>query len=388
MSFGHDFICTRIPNNDPFAVLASGPTPLETVRRAAASVDWNTTAMSLGFIAAGALVGWLAAILLLRGLARWAKNTDTLVDDAIARHMRRPVKYLLPGIVVEVLLPVVALPPAFRDVLTHALLVLVLIGAGWSIFKIVRVIEDVLVARYQIETEDNLKARTVQTQVRVFRNIAGFVVVVVTLAFVLLTFEKVRQVGAGLLASAGIAGIVLGFAAQRGIATVLAGIQIAISQPIRVDDVVIIEGEWGKIEEINLTYVVVKIWDLRRLVVPVTYFLDKPFQNWTRVSADILGTVELHLDYSVPVDAVRQEFKRLVDASPLWDGKVCGVQVTDSTETTMTLRSLMSAKNASDAWDLRCHVREKLIEFLQKNYPGCLPRVRAEVTRCPEDRRT
>ena len=191
-----------------------------------------------------------------------------------------------------------------------------------------------------------------------------------------------------MLASAGIAGIVLGFAAQRGIATVLAGIQIAISQPIRVDDVVIIEGEWGKIEEINLTYVVVKIWDLRRLVVPVTYFLDKPFQNWTRVSADILGTVELHLDYSVPVDAVRQEFKRLVDASPLWDGKVCGVQVTGSTETTMTLRPLMSAKNASDAWDLRCHVREKLIEFLQKNYPGCLPRVRAEVTKCPEDRRT
>jgi len=306
----------------------------------------------------------------------------------VARHMRRPVKYLLPGIAVEILLPAVALPPAVREALAHALLVVVLMGAGWSVFKGVRVVEDVLVARYRIETEDNLVARTVQTQVRVFRNIAGFVVIVVTLAFVLLTFEKVRQVGAGLLASAGIAGIVLGFAAQRGIATVLAGIQIAISQPIRVDDVVIIEGEWGKIEEINLTYVVVKIWDLRRLVVPVTYFLEKPFQNWTRVSADILGTIELHLDYSVPVEAVRQEFQRLLEASPLWDGKVSGVQVTDSTQTTMTLRPLMSAKNASDAWDLRCHVREKLIEFLQTHYPASLPRVRAEVVTRSEDRRT
>ncbi len=200
-----------------------------------------------------------------------------------------------------------------------------------------------------------------------------------TVAFVLMTFERVRQLGAGLLASAGVAGIVLGFAAQKSLATILAGIQIALTQPIRVEDVVIVEGEWGTIEEITLTYVVVRIWDMRRLIVPIHYFIEKPFQNWTRVSADILGTVNLYLDYSVPVEALREEFKRILDASDYWDGETWGVQVTDSTDKTMTVRPLMSAKNSGDAWNLRCEVREKLIAFVRENYPDALPRIRAEV---------
>jgi small-conductance mechanosensitive channel len=194
-----------------------------------------------------------------------------------------------------------------------------------------------------------------------------------------MTFERVRQLGAGLLASAGVAGIVLGFAAQKSLATILAGIQIALTQPIRVEDVVIVEGEWGTIEEITLTYVVVRIWDMRRLIVPIHYFIEKPFQNWTRVSADILGTVNLYLDYSVPVEALREEFKRILDASDYWDGETWGVQVTDSTDKTMTVRPLMSAKNSGDAWNLRCEVREKLIAFVRENYPDALPRIRAEV---------
>jgi small-conductance mechanosensitive channel len=349
------------------------------------SIPIRETVYSLAILGAGLLVGWFAATLSLRALARWAKRTDNILDDAVVRHLRVPLQRLAPVVATMLLLPLLRLPQQFKDVAQHALLVLVVVATGWTAFRAVRVIEELVVHRHSIDTADNLSARALQTQVGAFRNIAGFVIVVVTLAFVLLTFERVRQLGAGLLASAGIAGIVLGFAAQRGIATVLAGIQIAISQPIRVDDVVIIEGEWGRIEEINLTYVVVRIWDLRRLIVPVTHFLDKPFQNWTRVSADILGTVELHVDFSVPVDEVRAEFKRLLDESKLWDGKVWGLQVTDSSETTMTLRPLMGARNASDAWDLRCHVREKLIEYLRTRYPGALPKVRAEVQRSPDE---
>ena len=181
-----------------------------------------------------------------------------------------------------------------------------------------------------------------------------------------------------------VAGIMIGFAAQRSIATLIAGVQIAFTQPFRVDDVVIVEGEWGRIEEIALTYVVVRIWDQRRLIVPISYFIEKPFQNWTRTSADILGTVELCVDYTLPVDAVREELRRILDSTPLWDGEVQNVQVTRAGERSITLRALVGARNAGDAWTLRCMVREKLIQFLATHYPHALPRARAELTGAPE----
>jgi small-conductance mechanosensitive channel len=200
---------------------------------------------------------------------------------------------------------------------------------------------------------------------------------VFTLASMLMVFDSVRQFGASILASAGIAGIIVGFAAQRSIATLLAGFQIALTQPIRLDDVVIVENEWGRIEEITLTYVVVRVWDLRRLVVPITYFIEQPFQNWTRSSADILGTVFLYVDYGVPLDAIRVEFARILQASRYWDRKVSVLQVTDAKEHTLELRALASAADASLAWDLRCEIREKLIMFIQHTYPESLPRFRA-----------
>ena len=192
-------------------------------------------------------------------------------------------------------------------------------------------------------------------------------------------FESFRQLGAGLLASAGVLGIIVGFAAQKTLGNLLAGVQIAITQPIRVDDVVVVEGEWGRIEEITLTYVVVRIWDLRRLVLPISYFIEKPFQNWTRTSASILGTVFLHLDYTVPVGAVREELERLVQQSTYWDGEVVRLHVTNTTERTMELRALVSAANSSDAFELRCELREQLVAFLQAHHPGSLPRLRATV---------
>jgi small-conductance mechanosensitive channel len=197
----------------------------------------------------------------------------------------------------------------------------------------------------------------------------------------LMTFDRVRQLGTTILASAGVVGIVVGMAAQRTIATFIAGLQIAITQPIRVDDVVIVENEWGRIEEITLTYVVVRIWDLRRLIVPITYFIESPFQNWTRTSADILGTVFVYADYTMPIDVLRDELQNILKKSEHWDGKVCVLQVTNASDRTMELRALMSAADASTAWTLRCEVREKLIDFIRREYPKSLPKVRAELKR-------
>ncbi len=341
--------------------------------------EWQPLAWSLLGAVVAITVGRVAGGLTVRAMGRWARHTDTIIDDAIAKHLARPIRWLFPVLALTSVVSLLPLPKELRGPLHHAVLIATIFGVGWALIKCVRVAEEVVQHRYDLGVADNLKARTLQTQFRSFGNIAIFAVGLVTIAFVLTTFDSVRQLGTGLLASAGVAGIVLGFAAQKTIATVLAGLQIAISQPIRIDDVVIVENEWGRIEEIALTYVVVRIWDLRRLVVPIGYFIEKPFQNWTRASADILGTVNLHLDYSVPVDRLRAELKRLLDGSEKWDKKTWGLQVTDSSERTMTLRALMSAANASDAWDLRCEIREKLIAFVQEGYPGALPRLRGEL---------
>jgi len=202
------------------------------------------------------------------------------------------------------------------------------------------------------------------------------IIVIVAFGTILMTFEAVRKAGTSLLASAGVAGIILGFAAQRSIVTLLAGIQIALTQPIRLEDAVVVEGEWGWIEEINMTYVVIRVWDLRRLVVPINYFIEKPFQNWTRTSSEIIGTVFLYTDYNVPFEELRKELQRIVEATTLWNKKVQVLQVTEAKPENVEIRMLVSAKNSPQAWDLRVHVREKMIEFLQKNYPESLPRTR------------
>jgi small-conductance mechanosensitive channel len=199
------------------------------------------------------------------------------------------------------------------------------------------------------------------------------------MASMLMVFDSVRQFGTSILASAGIAGIIIGFAAQRSIATLLAGFQIAFTQPIRLDDVVIVENEWGRIEDITLTYVTVRIWDMRRLIVPITYFIEQPFQNWTRTSSELLGSVFLYVDYTMPLQPLREELDRILETSQHWDRKVKVLQVTDAKEHTLELRALASAADASTAWNLRCEVREKLIAFVQQRYPEHLPRMRAEL---------
>lgn len=344
------------------------------------AVAWESIAWGAATLVAAALVGWALARILARVLGAWSRRTTTLLDDSVLRHLQRPMSWLLPLVFVLLALPLTALEGAALNGVRQFLAVAVTLCSGWAVFGVVKVVEDAVNRRFDIASGDNLAARTVRTQMQGFRNIAGFAIGVVTLGIALLSFSTVRELGAGLLASAGVAGIVLGFAAQRSISTVIAGLQIAIAQPIRVDDVVIVEGEWGRIEEITLTYVVVRIWDLRRLIVPINYFIETPFQNWTRTSSDILGTVFLHVDYRVDVDDLREELKRILDASPHWDKKVWGLQVTDSTERSIVLRPLMSASDASAAWNLRCEVREKLIRYVRERHPEALPRLRADVS--------
>jgi small-conductance mechanosensitive channel len=261
----------------------------------------------------------------------------------------------------------------------HIIALLLIALVAWLLVRMAYILEDYVTSRFDVGVRDNLRARKIHTQFKVLKRIAIVVVGILAFGTMLMTFKRVRQLGTTILASAGVVGIVVGMAAQRTIATFIAGLQIAITQPIRVDDVVIVENEWGRIEEITLTYVVVRIWDLRRLIVPITYFIEKPFQNWTRISADILGTVFIYTDYTVPVDAIREQLQKILNESEHWDKKVCVLQVTNATDRTMELRALMSAADASAAWTLRCEVREKLIEFIKVEYPKALPRLRTEL---------
>jgi len=338
-----------------------------------------TAVISILLLVAALILGLLGYLLLFKVLLRFAARADTTLHQALVQRWRYPAKLLLPLLAVLLILPSLQLPAELAKLLQHLCSLALIAAISWLIASTILGLQELVLRRYDVTASDNLKARAVSTQVKVLVKIVMVLILLIAGATMLMTFDKVRQVGMSLLASAGIAGIIIGFAAQRSLATFIAGIQIAITQPIRLDDVVVVEGEWGRIEEINLTYVVVCIWDLRRLVLPITYFLEKPFQNWTRVSADLLGTVILHCDYRVPVAAVRAELERILAMCDLWDGKVCGLVVVDASDKTVILRALVSTRNSGDGWDLRCHVREKLVEFLQRDYPDCLPRVRAEV---------
>ncbi|MES2732001.1 MAG: mechanosensitive ion channel domain-containing protein [Bacteroidota bacterium] len=273
------------------------------------------------------------------------------------------------------------IPPKVAMALQRILTILLIGCVTFLLIRLLAVLKAVMLHRFDINSDDNLQARKVYTQFQILERVIIFVLVIFATAIALMTFDSIRQIGVSLLASAGVLGIILGFAAQKSFSTIFAGIQIAIAQPIRLDDVVVLEGEWGRIEEIMLTYVTVRLWDNRRLIVPVNYFLDKPFQNWTRISAQITGTVYLHVDYAMPMAPLRAELDRILEHNPLWDGEVKVLQVTDSTEHSMQLRVLVSAENSTKVWDLRCDVREKLIDFMRKNYVGYLPKNRWELDR-------
>jgi small-conductance mechanosensitive channel len=328
-----------------------------------------------------ALLGaWIAHRILFGLGTRVAARTSTGLDDSLLRHGRRPALAILSILVALTFLPAVDLPAPALAAVKQVLAVVLTLSIGWLGIALTNLLTDYVAGRYRLDVTDNLLARRIHTQMRVVRRILATVIGVVVVCLVLMSFPRARDIGLSLFASAGVAGLIIGMAARPALANLIAGVQIAFTGTIHLDDVVIVEGEWGRIEEIGASYVVVRIWDDRRLVVPLSQFIEKPFQNWTRHTADLLGTVMLYADYTVPVDDVRARLKEIVAASPLWDGRVCGLQMTDATDRGVELRALVSASDASKAWDLRCLVREELVKFLQSEHPGCLPRVRTQIS--------
>lgn len=253
-----------------------------------------------------------------------------------------------------------------KELIIHALTISSIIGVAWLMLRGFAFVESLIQIRYKDAVKGGIEARRVATNVSLIRKILNVLVIILAVSGVLMTFDTVRQIGLSILASAGLAGIVMGFAAQRSLQTLIAGIQIAIAQPVRLDDVVVVENETGRVEEITLTYVVVRLWDQRRIIVPITWFIDKPFQNWTRSSTELSGAVTLHVGYGMPVEELRSELERIVSAHPLWDKRLVRLEVTNAARFYMELRALVSAANSADLWTLRCDVREKLIDFMRQ----------------------
>ncbi|WP_323815735.1 mechanosensitive ion channel family protein [Cellvibrio sp. NN19] len=301
--------------------------------------------------------------------------------NLVANNIKRPIHWLIPLIGTYV---VVHSPPdeiPFLAPLQKLVTLAVIAATTWLAITAVRAIQAIIIAKNPMDLSDNLSARRIQTQTRVLVQTLSFFVLLFGLAAMLMTFPSARQFGTSLLASAGVAGLAVGFAAKPVLGNLIAGLQLAITQPIRLDDVVIVENEWGRVEEITGTYIVIRIWDDRRLIVPLQWFIENPFQNWTRKTSSLLGSIFLWVDYSTNIEQLREELKRLCEQVPeLWDGRVCGLQVTESNENSVQLRMLVSSNDSSKNWDLRCFIREKMINFMMQNQPECLPKLRATIS--------
>ena len=306
-------------------------------------------------------------------------KTPFSLFDIVVRRLGIRIIIFVVLLLINFWLPLIPLSPKGHYVLDKIVDIMLTISFAGILVALVKVGQDYFYHRYDLNKTDNLKERKIRTQLVFLRKVIVTLIVVVTICVILLSFENMRKLGTGLLTGVGVGGIIIGFAAQRSLSNLLAGFQIAFTQPLRIDDALLVEGEFGRVEEITLTYVVLHLWDERRLILPINYFIEKPFQNWTRTTAEMLGTVILYLDYAVPIEALRTEYKRLLEASPLWDKRAAAVQVTNVTDSNIEVRMLLSAGNSGDAFDLRCYIRENLILFLQNNYPESLPKTRMEL---------
>jgi small-conductance mechanosensitive channel len=331
-------------------------------------------------VALGELVLAMALVeVAFRGFLRTRRPLVRTLSTALANHLWWPARALAVALVASLTVRNLSLAPWLQTLLDQVLGVALVATVAWAITGVSFALEDAALARYQTNVRDNLRARRIQTQVMVLRRLTVVVVSLLAVAVVLATFTNAGVLGTSLLASAGIAGVVVGVAARPIISNLLAGLQMLFSEPIRVDDVVVVEGQWGRVELITFTYVVVRIWDDRRLVLPISYFIDHPFENWTRRSANLLVTVLIATDYTVPVADVRAELRRILDRCPLWDRRTWNLQVTDAAPGHLELRALMSAPDAPTGWDLRCEVREKLVDYLRREHPHSLPRTRVSL---------
>ncbi|BAN33870.1 hypothetical protein SCD_n00020 [Sulfuricella denitrificans skB26] len=313
-------------------------------------------------------------------LAHWTAKSNSKLDDLLVPLVGKSLRVIVPVVGVIFALPILGLPPEYAGMLGKGTSIMLIVTVAMILFQAVNLGEKTVLTKFDIKAVDNLQARKIFTQVHIISKVVYSVITIFTIASILMLFQEVRQFGANILASAGVLGIILGFAAQKTISNLFAGFQVAITQPIRLDDVVIVEGEWGRVEEITLTYVTIHIWDDRRLVVPLGYFIEKPFQNWTRVSAQLLGSVFLWVDYTMPLEELRKALKEIIETHPLWDKRFWNLQVTDATEKTMQIRVLATTADSSKGWDLRCDIREKIIAYIQKNHPQSLPQFRTQIS--------
>lgn len=322
------------------------------------------------------IIGYIIGILVYYILRKAMHRTLSLDTTRIDKRFKRPFNLFFAVLISYAVCHWLDFRVELGETLQKTLFIAMVMTLCWLLFAGVNVASLIIENKFTIDTKDNLMHRKVQTQFSYIRKISKLIIFIIGFSLVLLSFQEVRKVGVSILASAGLAGVIIGFAAQKTLTNLLAGFQIAFTQPLRLDDVLIVENEYGRVEEITLTYVVLKIWDDRRLVVPLSYFIEKPFQNWTRVHSQLLGSVYLHVDYSVPIDELRTHLKDIVENHELYDGRVVNLAVTDANESNLRIRALISANDSSSAWDLRCFVREEMIKFLQKNYPESLPKQR------------
>jgi small-conductance mechanosensitive channel len=334
--------------------------------------------LELGVACVVAVLLGLLLHAVLHRLARRLASGFVMLSSLVA-YARHPVQLLLPLLFLHVVVGAAPDSIALINPLRHLLNIVLIANLTFLSIRLVKAVAEAVISMHPADVADNLRARSVHTQSRVFSRVVMTLLGLVGVASILMTFPGVRQIGASLLASAGVAGLVAGIAARPVLGNLIAGLQIALTQPIRIDDVLIVKGEWGRVEEITGSYVVVRIWDERRLIVPLEWFIQNPFENWTRSTSQITGSVFLWVDYAMPLEPLRQELECICQAAPEWDGRVCGLQVTDSNERAMQIRILVSAGDAGKAWDLRCRVREALVHFIQQNHADYLPRLRASV---------
>jgi len=356
-----------------------------TARQVVASLDWAPSwLISLLILSAALLLAVAVNRVAYRVLNRMVQNRP-LFWRSLVQRTEGLSRLGLIVLFLSVAATIAPLSAQQAGLLRHILAICFICLVGWLTLIALHIWTTVYLRRFKLDSEDNLLARKHATQSRILKRVAGTLIVVVTASAALMTFDSVRQYGVSLLASAGAAGLVVGLALQPFLKNLIAGIQLAVTQPIRLEDAVIVEGEWGNVEEITSTYVVVRLWDWRRMVLPLSYFMEHPFQNWTRESSSLIGTVMLYVDYAAPVEAMRRKLEEVARASKLWDRRVVNLQVTDFRPNVMEVRMLVSATSAGRAFDLRCEVREKMIAWLQAEYPGALPRQRAEIDRLPKD---
>lgn len=330
-------------------------------------MSWSTAVSLAAACGGAALLGWTTG-----ALVRWAGRRRPFLLS-VDRRCRWPWIATLTTCAALSVSPAADVHGTADSALRHSLVIAVIGAVTWLLIRVARSIEDAVLVRLPMNVADNRRVRKVRTQVQVLGHVLAAVLFVFGAATALMTFARMRALGTSLLASAGLAGIVGGLAAQSVLGNVFAGLQLAFTDALRVDDVVVVDDEWGRVEELTLTYVVVHLWDERRLVLPTTYFTTQPFQNWTRTSARNLGSVFLYLDYRAPVDELRAEAERIVTGSPLWDRQAWTLQVTDATERTIQVRILASAPDAGRAFDLRCEIREKLLAWIRERHPEALP---------------